>query len=152
MRERQEKRVSEADANNLYQRIQLHGDTLSYASSVTILNDLAHLIVPVDHNKQEFKTLIRKIKRDLSENSSLVTTHNYELVEALSKLKIDTLNDLMRSLIRQKTLSRGSKDIAIQIKFFGDMAKQHGNAGDSEIVDQLCRELRYLSIHDLQAE
>lgn len=95
----------------------------------------------VDHQKQEFRLLLNKIKRDITANNSLVSVNNFELVEALAKLGIDSLNDLMRKLMKAKQLSRGSKDIAIQFLFFSKLAKNHRVAGDGEIIDQLIREL-----------
>lgn len=40
--------MTEADTNVLYDRIRKENDTLSYTSSVSILNDLSHSLVPVD--------------------------------------------------------------------------------------------------------
>ena len=113
MREREEKRVADADANILFERIRRNRDTLSYKESVNILNDLSYLVVPVDQNKAEFKQLIAKIKLGLQTDKNLVSMHNFELVEALCKLQVDSLNELMRQLVRDKHLSRGTKDIAI---------------------------------------
>ena len=48
MRERDEKRVKNADANVLLQRVTDKGDELTYQESVRILNDISHLVVPVD--------------------------------------------------------------------------------------------------------
>ena len=47
----------------------------------------------------------------------------------------------MRKLMKDKQLSRSSKDIAIQFLFFSRLAKKHRIAVDSEVIDQLIREL-----------
>jgi len=134
MREREEKRVVDADANILFERIRRNRDTLSYKESVNILNDLSYLVVPVDQNKAEFKQLIAKIKFGLQTDKNLVSMHNFELVEALCKLQVDSLNELMRQLVRDKHLSRGTKDIAIQLLYFSSLFKQHQQVGDGEII------------------
>ncbi len=65
MREREEKRVQNADASVLLKKISDRGDRLTFKESVQILNDISYLVVSVDQNKAEFKTLIKKIKSDL---------------------------------------------------------------------------------------
>lgn len=77
MREREEKRVADADANVLFERIKNKRDTLSYKESVFILNDLSYLAVPIDQNKTEFKQLISKIKLDLKTDKNLASMHNF---------------------------------------------------------------------------
>ena len=55
MREREEKRVADADANVLFERIRQKHDTLTFKESVAILNDFSYLVVPVDQGKAEFR-------------------------------------------------------------------------------------------------
>ena len=50
MREREEKRVADADARILLETIKEKKDTLTLKESVEILNDLSYLVVPVDQN------------------------------------------------------------------------------------------------------
>ena len=42
----------------------------------------------------------------------------YELVEGLIRLRIDSLNDLIREKMYSKDMSRKSKDITVQLLFF----------------------------------
>lgn len=71
----------------------------------------------------------------------MATQHNFELVEALCKMRIDSLNLLMREMISSKKLSRNTKDITVQVLYFANLLKNYHHAGDSEIVYQLLREL-----------
>ena len=96
MRERVEKRVMEADAKTLFDRIRLNKDNMSYKESVGILNDLSYLMMPVDQSKTEFRHLISRIKTHLQSDVNLASQHNFELVEALCKIQVDSLSDLMR--------------------------------------------------------
>ena len=78
--------------------------------------------------------------------------YNYELVEALCRMRVDSLNNLMREMMLKKKLSRSSKDISAQMLYFTTLLKMHGQANDFEIVNQLVKELKYLVVSDLQAE
>jgi len=46
-------------------------------------------------------------------DGNLTTQHNFELVEALCRMKIDSLSGLMREMMKEKKLSRKAKDISI---------------------------------------
>ena len=98
----------------------------------------------MDQNRTEFKQLIVKIRAELNKDSTLATQYNFELVEALCKMRIDSLNLLMREMISSKKLSRNTKDITVQMLYFANLLKNHHYAGDSEIVFQLLRELQFL--------
>ena len=78
--------------------------------------------------------------------------HNFELVEALCRMRVDPLNDFMRDMMREKKLSRSSKDITVQMLYFATLLKNHEQANDLEIVNQLLRELKHLVVTDLEAE
>lgn len=117
-----------------------------------ILNDLSFVVVPVDQKKAEFKTLVRLIKRQLEGDNQLAMQYNYELVEALCKMRVDTLNDLMREMMHARKLSRGSKDISAQMLYFTQLCKQHEQDGDQEILHMLVKELQYLAVTDLRIE
>ena len=101
-----------ADANMLFEKFMNKKDTISFKESVEILNDLSYLVVPVDQRKTQFKQLIITIKGFLQADNGLATQHNFELVEALCKMRVDSLNDLMRDMIKTKKLSRKAKDIS----------------------------------------
>ena len=152
MREREEKRVQNADASVLLKKISERGDSLTFKESVQILNDISYLVVSVDQNKAEFKTLIKKIKSDLQADGSLTTQHNFELVEALCRMRIESLSDLMREMIVAKKLSRKTKDISVQLLYFGNLLATHKLKSDLGLIIQLVQELKFLEITELQAE
>ena len=79
---------------------------------------MSHLVAPVDQTKAEFKKLINVIRKKLASDINLSSQHNFELVEALCKMRIESLNTLMRELIKEKKLSRSSRDISVQMLFF----------------------------------
>lgn len=101
-----------ADAGMLFDKFMNKKETISFKESVEILNDLSYLVIPVDQRKLEFKMLISTIKSHLVADNGLATQHNFELVEALCKMRVDSLNDVMRDMIRSKKLSRKAKDIS----------------------------------------
>ena len=130
----------------------MKADRLSFEESVSILNDLSFMVVPVDPGHADFKSLLRRIKSELERDESQTTQHNYELVEALSRLRIDAFCDLMRSLVLQKKLSRKSRDITAQLLYFAQLLTTHKQERDTEIVKQLVAELKFLSVSELGAE
>ena len=96
MREREEKRVAGADAGVLLERISKKGASISFKEAVEILNDISYLVVSVDQGKTEFKQLITRIKSMIRSDVSLAAKNNFDLIEALCRLRIDSMSPLMR--------------------------------------------------------
>ena len=97
------------------------GKSLTFRESVHILNDISYLVVAVDQNAPEFKALLSVIKRELTNDSSTSTQLNFELVEALCRMRVESLTELLRELSRSRKLSRKSKDICVQTCFFANL-------------------------------
>ena len=112
IRQREEKRVPNTDAKDLFRQIRENGSEISYEQAVDILNDLAFVVVPFDQSASEFKLLVHIIKTHLKLQHR-ETMKTFELLEALHRLKNDSLNDIIRGKMKTKDLSRKSKDIAI---------------------------------------
>lgn len=85
-----------------------------------------------------------KIRTSLQADDSLASQHNFELVEALCRMRIDSMSTLMRETIRNKKLSRSAKDIAVQMLYFARLLHGHQQPGDCEIVAQLLLELKFI--------
>ena len=112
VRQREEKRVPNTDAKDLFKQIAQRGTELSYEQAVEMLNDLAFVVVPFDQSASEFKLLVHVIKTHLKLQHR-ETMKTFELLEALYRLRSDALNDIIRNKMKTKDLSRKSKDIAI---------------------------------------
>lgn len=125
MREREEKRVAGADAAVLLERISKKGDSISFKEAVEILNDISYLVVSVDQGQPEFKQLILRIKSMIRSNVSLAAKNNFDLIEALCRMRIDSMSPLMRELIQKKQLSRSAKDLSVQMLYFASLLKNH---------------------------
>ena len=136
----------------LFEKVRSKGKDLTFRESVNILNDISYLVVPVDQNQPEFRTLLSVIKKELTNDSGTGTQLNFELVEALCRMRVESLTELIRELMKAKKLSRKSKDICVQTLFFANLLSQHGKSGDREIVDSLISELSFLQLNDIQAE
>ena len=67
----------------------------------------------------------------------MTTQHNFELVEALCRMRIESLSDLMREMILAKKLSRKTKDISVQLLYFGNLLASHKLKSDLGITMQL---------------
>ena len=65
IRQREEKRVPNTDAKDLFRQIRENGSEISYEQAVDILNDLAFVVVPFDQSASEFKLLVHIIKTHL---------------------------------------------------------------------------------------
>ena len=150
--ERQEKRVANTDIAELFDTFKKNRDTMTFKDTVRMLNDISYVVIPFDQKKAEFKQLIAKIKSQLKANNQMAMQHNFELVEALCRMRVDPLNDFMRDMMREKKLSRSSKDITVQMLYFATLLKNYEQANDLEIVNQLLRELKHLVVTDLEAE
>ena len=124
LREREEKRVPNTDAKDLFKQINKHKTDLTYEQAVDILNDLAYVVVPFDQSASEFKFLLNIIKTHLKVQHR-ETMKAFELLEGLYRLHNDSLNDLIREKMKTKDLSRQSKDIAIQLLYFSENYKNH---------------------------
>lgn len=62
------------------------------------------------------------------------TQHNFELVEALCRMRIESLSDLMREMMKSKKLSRKAKDISIQLLYFTNLMAMHKQQTDLNLV------------------
>ena len=88
----------------------------------------------------------------MQSDASACTAYNFELFEALCRMRVDTMTELIRQLMRDRKLSRKAKDICVQTLFFANLLTQHGQAGDKDVVKQLIGELKFLQVNELKAE
>ena len=107
LREREEKRVANTDAKDLFKQIRDKKRNLTYTEAVGILNDLSFVIVPFDQNASEFRTLISVIKEQLK-TQHRDTMMAYELLEGLYRLRNNSLSNVLREKMRAKDVSRKS--------------------------------------------
>ena len=96
--------------------------------------------------------MLSKISKTMQGDASACTAYNFELFEALCRMRVDTMTDLIRQLMRDRKLSRKAKDICVQMLFFANLLSQHGQAGDKDVVRQLIGELKFLQVNELTAE
>ena len=108
---------------------------MTFRDTVRMLNDISYVVIPFDQKKAEFKQLISKIKSQLKADNHMAMQHNFELVEALCRMRVESLNDFMRDMMREKKLSRSSKDITVQMLYFATLLKNHEQANDLEIIN-----------------
>ena len=112
IRQREEKRVPNTDAKDLFRQISQKGSEITYEEAVEMLNDLAFVVVPFDQSASEFKLLMHVIKTHLKLQHR-ETMKTFELLEGLYRLRNDSLNEIIRGKMKTKDLSRKAKDIAI---------------------------------------
>ena len=88
IREREEKRVPNTDAKDLFKQIYKRKNDLTYEEAVDILNDLAYVVVPFDQSASEFRLLMNVLKTHLKVQHR-ETMKAFELLEGLYRLRND---------------------------------------------------------------
>ncbi len=92
------------DTKEIFQRVNLEHETLSYQQSLDLLSDLAYLVIPFDKTQKEFNLLVSRLKLLLRNQSGNVKM--FSLIDSITRLNIDTFNSTIRAKVEEGNYSR----------------------------------------------
>ena len=76
----------------------------------------------------------------------------YELIEAVTRLNIDTLNNLIRKKVQEGNYSRSPADLCACLYFFSSQHRISKAPKDVELFSQVLKDLRHMQMNGLQFE
>lgn len=112
--------MSASDTKDLFQRVEHQHEELTYPQALDILSDLAYLVIPFDKTQRGFQLLLTRLRILLQNQTGNVKM--CKLIEAITRLNIDTFNTLIRQKVSEGNYSRSPADICAILYFF---ATQH---------------------------
>jgi hypothetical protein len=76
----------------------------------------------------------------------------YTLIDAVVRLRIDNLNDLIRAKIKEGNFSRSAQDISSCLYFLATNAKLNSHSEDIELFKNLLRDLKHMQVSNLKID
>lgn len=121
------------------------------------MNDLGHVLMPIDTTAREFKMLIQKLKFHLRNEISKKNRDMalFDLLEGLHKLKCRSLDSELRMLISSGFFARTAPDISMALFYISEIAVVNNSVRsmiDLKCIDLLTKSLGYMQIEQLRAE
>jgi hypothetical protein len=114
-----------------------------------MINDLSYIMIPFDKTREEFQTLISKLKQLLKFQSGGV--NYFELIEGIMRMNIDGgMVNIIRTQIEEGNFSRSAYDISICLFFFGRLYESNGSKRDLQIYQGLLKDLKHMRMADLR--
>ena len=107
-------------------------------------------MIPFDKTHREFQLLLGRIKLLLQNQTGNVKL--YQLIEAATRLSVDTFNSLIRAKVAEGNYSRSPSDICSILYFFSTQFKLHKSQKDILSFENVLRNLRHMEVHQLQIE
>ena len=76
----------------------------------------------------------------------------YQLIDAATRLSVDTFNSLIRAKVAEGNYSRSPSDICSVLYFFATQYKLSKSQKDILSFENVLRNLRHMEVHQLQIE
>lgn len=149
LQERQQRKVN-TDTKEIFDRITNQAETLTYQQSLELLSDLAFMVVPFDKTLPPFQMLLARTKLLLQNQSGNVRM--FELVEAVTRLNVDALNQVIRRKVEEGNYSRAPADLCALLYFFSSQHKLSKSQRDADLFITVVRDLHYMQTTGLQME
>ena len=108
--------MNATDTKELFSRVEQSHEVMTYTQAVEILSDLAYLVIPFDKTQREFQLLLSRLKLLLANQTGNVKL--YSLIEAVTRLNLDTFNTIIRNKVSEGNYSRSPSDICALLYFF----------------------------------